>query len=156
MTQTQQMAQEVTLKYYPFPKQMLFHQDRYKVRHRAVFSGVGGGKTICGCFEMLSMLLENPKSVGYIFEPTYKMVRRILIPTLESKYLLGHPIDSNPIVSAISEATTASSFWMVKPFGLVAWKSLSLLRALTLMLCCWMRLSIFASLLSPKMLCYVG
>ena len=108
MTQIQQ--QEVTLKYYPFPKQMLFHQDRYKVRHRAVFSGVGGGKTICGCFEMVSMLLENPKSVGYIFEPTYKMVRRILIPTLESKYLLGHPIDSNPIVSAFKRSDNCIEF----------------------------------------------
>ena len=89
---------------------MLFHQDRYKVRHRAVFSGVGGGKTICGCFEMVSMLLENPKSVGYIFEPTYKMVRRILIPTLESKYLLGHPIDSNPIVSAYKRSDNCIEF----------------------------------------------
>ena len=91
---------EVTLKYNPFDKQQQFHKDRYKIRHRAVFSGVGGGKTLCGCFEILSMLIENPNSVGYVFEPTYKMVRRILIPTLESKYLLGRPIDSNPIVSA--------------------------------------------------------
>jgi Terminase large subunit, T4likevirus-type, N-terminal len=110
MTQTQQLEQEVTLRYYPFLKQMLFHRDRYKIRHRAVFSGVGGGKTICGCFEMLSMLLENPKSVGYIFEPTYKMVRRILIPTLESKWLLGHPIDSNPIVSTYNKSENLIQF----------------------------------------------
>ncbi len=103
MTQTQQLEQTVTLRYYPFPKQMLFHRDRYKIRHRAVFSGVGGGKTICGCFEILAMLLENKNSVGYIFEPTYKMVRRILIPTLESKWLLGHPIDNNPIVSILQQ-----------------------------------------------------
>ena len=110
MTQTQQLEQEVTLRYYPFAKQMLFHRDRYKIRHRAVFSGVGGGKTICGCFEILSMLLENKNSVGYIFEPTYKMVRRILIPTLESKYLLGHPIDSNPIVSAYKRSDNCIEF----------------------------------------------
>src|SRR5665647_1391557 len=109
MTQTQQ-EHTVTLRYYPFPKQMLFHRDRYKVRHRAVFSGVGGGKTICGCFEILSMLLENKNSVGYIFEPTYKMVRRILIPTLESKWLLGHPIDSNPIVTSYKRSDNCIEF----------------------------------------------
>ena len=73
---------EIVLMCCPFEKQRIFHNDRYKIRHRAVFSGVGGGKTICGCFEILSMLLENPNSVGYVFEPTYKMVKRILIPTL--------------------------------------------------------------------------
>ena len=110
MTQTLQIEQTVTLRYYPFPKQQAFHRDRYKVRHRAVFSGVGGGKTICGCFELLSMLLENPGAVGYIFEPTYKMVRRILIPTLESKWLLGHPIDSNPIVSTYNKSENLIQF----------------------------------------------
>ncbi len=55
---------EIILRYYPFEKQRIFHNDRYKIRHRAVFSGVGGGKTICGCFEILSMLLETPNSVG--------------------------------------------------------------------------------------------
>jgi phage terminase large subunit len=108
--QTLQKPQEVTLNYLPFPKQVAFHNDRYKIRHRAVFSGVGGGKTICGCFEILSMLLENPDSVGYIFEPTYKMVRRILIPTLENKWLLGHPIDSNPIVTAYNKSDNCIQF----------------------------------------------
>jgi phage terminase large subunit len=56
------------------------------------------------------MLLENPNSVGYVFEPTYKMVRRILIPTLESKWLLGHPIDSNPIVSAYNKSENLIQF----------------------------------------------
>lgn len=56
------------------------------------------------------MLLENPNSVGYVFEPTYKMVRRILIPTLESKWLLGHPIDSNPIVTAYKRSDNCIEF----------------------------------------------
>ncbi len=50
------------------------------------------------------MLLENPDAVAYVFEPTYKMVRRILIPTLESKYLLDRPIDANPIVQAYNRS----------------------------------------------------
>ena len=42
--------------------------------------------------------VENEGSVGYIFEPTYKMVRRTLLPTLENKWLLGKPLISNPYV----------------------------------------------------------
>lgn len=38
------------------------------------------------------------------------MVRRILIPTLESKWLLGHPIDSNPIVSAYNKSENLIQF----------------------------------------------
>ena len=89
---------ETTIRYYPQPKQELFHNDRYKIRHRACFCGVGAGKTICGLAEVIGILLENPGAVAYGFEPTYKMVRRILIPTLESKYLLGNPVESNPLV----------------------------------------------------------
>jgi hypothetical protein len=43
-------------------------------------------------------------AVAYGFEPTYKMVRRILIPTLESKYLLGTPVESNPLVLSAMNA----------------------------------------------------
>ena len=89
---------ETTIRYYPEPKQELFHNDRYRIRHRACFCGVGAGKTICGLAEVIGILLENPGAVAYGFEPTYKMVRRILIPTLESKYLLGNPVESNPLV----------------------------------------------------------
>jgi len=88
------------ISYYPFEEQKEFHDDRYHVRHRAVFSGTGGGKTYCGVDEVLGILFQNPKSVGYIFEPTYKMVRRILIPTLERKEFFGKPIESNPTVNA--------------------------------------------------------
>ena len=93
------LQSEVVLRYWPYPKQELFHRDRYKIRYRGVFAGTGSGKTLAGVFEDLSWILDNPGSVGYIFEPTYKMVRRILIPTLESKWLLGRPIESNPIVT---------------------------------------------------------
>lgn len=96
----QSLEQHAYIRYAPFLEQIPFHADRYKIRHRAVFSGTGGGKTFCGIFEILSILLENPKSVGYIFEPTYKMVRRILIPTLERKEFLGKPIESHPIVNS--------------------------------------------------------
>jgi len=110
MSQQSSEQNEVTIPYQPFPEQAAFHSDRYKIRHRAVFSGVGGGKTLCGCFELIMILIENPGAVGYIFEPTYKMVRRILIPTLESKLLLGHPIESNPIVSEYRRGDNCITF----------------------------------------------
>jgi hypothetical protein len=49
-----------------------------------VYYGVGAGKTICGLVKVIGILLENPGPLVYEFEPIYKMVRRILIPTLES------------------------------------------------------------------------
>jgi len=90
----------ITLKYEPHSKQALFHQGRYRYRYRAVFAGVGGGKTLCGLAEGLLWSMENPGSVGYVFEPTYRMVRRILIPTLQSPLLLGKPLEANPYVKA--------------------------------------------------------
>lgn len=93
------MSSLVTAKidYVPNPGgQHCFHSDRYKVKYRLISAGSGAGKTIAGVFEMLSWLVENPGAVGYVFEPTYKMVRRILIPTFEK--LLGSPLDSHPLV----------------------------------------------------------
>ena len=92
------MQQLTTITYEPHDKQTEFHKGRYTYRYRAAFAGVGSGKTLAGLAEGLTWALENPGSIGYVFEPTYKMVRRILIPTLESKWLLGKPITSNPYV----------------------------------------------------------
>lgn len=101
---------EVIFRYIPHSKQEGFHNDRYKIRYRAVFAGTGSGKTLCGVFETLSMLLENPRAVAYIFEPTYKMVTRILLPTLESHLLLGKPIESNPTVQAFRRGDNCIEF----------------------------------------------
>lgn len=90
---------EVLLRYNPDAgRQQQFHTDRYKVPYRAVFAGTGSGKTIAGCFEDISWCLDNNGIVGYVFEPTYKMVRRTLIPTLEHSKLLGNPLEINPVV----------------------------------------------------------
>lgn len=42
--------------------------------------------------------IENPGIVGYLFEPTYGMINKILIPTLERDILLGSPLESNPLI----------------------------------------------------------
>ena len=91
-----QLEQHCYLHYYPDAgKQKQFHLDRYKIPYRAIFAGTGSGKTISGVFEDISWCLENDGIVGYVFEPTYKMVRRTLIPTLEHPKLLGKPLESN-------------------------------------------------------------
>jgi len=90
----QKLQREWTIPYIPHEKQRPFHEDRYKYRFRLISGGTGSGKTIAGVWEMLSYLLDdNPGSVGYIFEPTYGMVRRNLIPKFQR--LLGLPIEAN-------------------------------------------------------------
>ena len=66
--------------------------------------------------EDLYWCLNYPGIVGYIFEPTYPMVRRILLPTLQN--LLGFPIESNPAVANYSRGDmkitfiNGSTLWM--------------------------------------------
>lgn len=90
------MLREVAIRYVPHSKQQLFHNDRYTVPFRLISAGTGSGKTFCGVFEILSWLIENNGCVGYIFEPTFRMVRRILIPTLQR--FLGFPLESSPLI----------------------------------------------------------
>lgn len=49
-------------------------------------------------FENLSWCLDNQGIVGLVFEPTFRMIRDILIPTLERDTLLGHPLEASPFV----------------------------------------------------------
>ena len=49
-----------------------------------VYCGVGVEKKICGLAEVKSILFENPGVVAYRFESTSKMVKPILISTLEN------------------------------------------------------------------------
>lgn len=97
----QTLQNEWTINYFPKAgKQEEFHSDRYQILYRLISAGTGAGKTIAGVFEVLAWLLENPGIVGYIFEPTYIMVNRILIPVLEK--LLGTPIEANPAIKKFS------------------------------------------------------
>ncbi len=102
---------EVLISYSPDAgEQETFHNDRYKIPYRAIFAGVGSGKTIAGVFEDISWCMENAGIVGYVFEPTYKMVRRVLIPTLEHPKILGAPLDTNPIISAFKRGDNCIEF----------------------------------------------
>jgi phage terminase large subunit-like protein len=62
-----------------------------------------------------------PGSVGYIFEPSYPMMKRILFPTLESKDFFGcsFPYTQNPYVANFSrddmrlDWINGSQWWFV-------------------------------------------
>lgn len=45
---------------------------RSPARHRAFIGGIGSGKTLAGCVEVLR---QPPGSVGFVIAPTYKMLR---------------------------------------------------------------------------------
>jgi hypothetical protein len=109
------------LKFYPHLSQIPFIAGRGVWTQRACLCGTGSGKTKIGCYEDLAWALEYPGSVGYIFEPSYPMIKRILFPTLESKDLLGcpYPFDKNPNVVEFSRGdmrltfANGSQWWFV-------------------------------------------
>jgi len=99
------------------PHQWRFHSERNKFFARLISAGTGAGKTIAGAYEAVCWAELYPQSVGYAFEPTYKMVRRNLIPTLEK--LLCVPIESHPLIANYHktdnrlEFYNGSQMWMI-------------------------------------------
>lgn len=79
-------------------KQQEFHNDRYEVYARLISAGTGSGKTRAGLQESWLWTWECPNSVGLLMEPTYGMLKRILIPALEE--ILGCSVDNH---SALKE-----------------------------------------------------
>jgi phage terminase large subunit-like protein len=111
--------EKIKLKYRPHQAQTLFHRDRYKVFARLISAGTGGGKTKAGGYEAFLWAFENPGSIGYAFEPTFKMVQRVLIPTLESPELFGAPLEASPLVKDFNRTMSRltlinnSQVWMI-------------------------------------------
>jgi hypothetical protein len=117
----QMIAGHDFLRFAPHPAQVPFLAGRDMYSQRACLCGTGSGKTKVGCYEDLVWALKYPGSVGYIFEPTYPMIKRILFPTLESKDLFGcaYPFEQNPLVANFSRVdmrltfTNGSQWWFV-------------------------------------------
>ena len=95
-------------KYVPHSAQLPFHLDGYKIRYRGVFGGTGSGKTLAGVAVDVRWLIENPGIVGYVFEPTYLMVKHILIPTLEK--ILGS-LTSSPLIKSFHQGDMHITLW---------------------------------------------
>lgn len=100
-------------------EQLEFHAARGIYFVRGAICGTGGGKTVCGLAEAISWAKQYPGSVGYIFEPSFPMVRRILLKTLERPLLLGRPYEANPDIESFNKGEmrinwrNGSEFWFV-------------------------------------------
>jgi len=108
---------QIKVKYDPFPKQREFHRDREEYFARLISAATGGGKTYAGAFESWVWAWKYPGSVGYAFEPTFKMVKRILVPTLEK--LFCKPLESFPFIARYNKTDSrldfenGSEMWMI-------------------------------------------
>jgi phage terminase large subunit len=71
-------VREVESRYLPHPKQVRFH--RAKELYRLFLAGIGTGKTLAGVHECISMSLQNPQCDGCIVEPTFPMIRDVMLP----------------------------------------------------------------------------
>ena len=100
-------------------EQLEFHAARGIYFARGAVCGTGGGKTVCGLAEAISWAKQYPGCVGYIFEPSFPMVRRILLKTLERPLLLGNPYEANPDIKNFNKSEmriewrNGSEFWFV-------------------------------------------
>ena len=109
------------LRYCPHPAQLPFHAGKGIYSQRACLCGTGSGKTKAGLAEDARWALDYPGSVGFIFEPSYPMMKRILFPTLESKDFFGcpYPFTQNPYVADFNrgdmrlEWFNGSQWWFV-------------------------------------------
>jgi hypothetical protein len=101
--------------------QLDFHAGRGIYSQRSCLCGTGAGKTKAGLVEDVAWALEYPGSVGFIFEPSYPMIKRILFPTLESRDFFNcrYPFTSNPYVADFSRSDmrldwfNGSQWWFV-------------------------------------------
>lgn len=111
------VGQELWLQHRPHPAQLPFHQDRYLVPWRVLLGGTGSGKTRAGVWESIQWCLANQGFVGAIYEPTYNMVKKTIIPMLERYF--GYPIESCPAIEYFNRsdlvlrfAQTGSTLWL--------------------------------------------
>jgi|LSQX01.2.fsa_nt_gb hypothetical protein len=108
-------------RYCPHPAQLVFHAGKGVYSQRACLCGTGSGKTKCGLAEDVRWALDYPGSVGFIFEPSYPMMKRILFPTLEGEDFFGcrFPFTENPCVAGFSRGdmrldwVNGSQWWFV-------------------------------------------
>ena len=104
MTSSQQPHQFNFMQYCPHREQLKFHAGMSIYSQRAVLCGTGAGKTLAGLYEDIRWARDYPGSVGYIFGPTYPMIRRNIFQTLESPLLLGtpYPFTNSPLIKSCS------------------------------------------------------
>lgn len=73
-----------------------FFEQRLWHRWRALLGGTGSGKTFAGVLEVIFWCLNYPGVEGIIFEPTYAMIKRNILPLLD--FILGSPFEDSPFI----------------------------------------------------------
>lgn len=107
---SQKLLEPVKILFQPDPQQIPFFNERYNYRYRLISGGTGSGKTIAGCYEDLYWCIKYPGIRGAIFEPTYRMIKDILIPTFQNKWLFNSLIDNSPLVSNFNKSDMIIDF----------------------------------------------
>ena len=100
--------ENLVIPYKAHEAQRPFHKERHNHKFRLLCGGTGSGKTFAGVVEDIFWCIKNPGIVGYVFEPTYPMVKRILIPTLEG--ILGLPLERSPLISNFNRGDMRLTF----------------------------------------------
>jgi hypothetical protein len=110
---------DVGLPYDPHEKQQPFHLDRCEWRWRAIIAGTGSGKTHAGMAELVSYVFNYPGAQGIVWEPTFPMIRTILIPKFEEFLGLvpGADLATSPLIKEFNK-TEMMILWK---FGSRTW-----------------------------------
>lgn len=79
-------AKPLVARYFPSPGQLAFHQDRGKVRERALLCGTGGGKTYAAAYECFEITLKEPPSTLVAAAPDYPQLDQSIYATLKNLF----------------------------------------------------------------------
>ena len=98
---TQETTIRETIKSEPHHGQRAFHRERLQHRWRALLGGTGSGKTYAGVLEVIYWCLTYPGVEGVIFEPTFGMIKRNILPLFNA--ILGSPFERSPFVKSFNK-----------------------------------------------------
>lgn len=107
---------EFSLPYKANKGQFPFHKARLNYEWRGLIGGTSSGKTKGGSAELVYYNMKYPGAEGAVFAPTFGMLKRNIIPSLES--LLGAPIENSPVVKSFHKGDmvitwfTGSRTWL--------------------------------------------
>jgi hypothetical protein len=85
------------------PNQYDFHQARYTYKFRIVICGERAGKTLSNVAEAITWSMTYPRCVGWLGEPDYPRVKKILEPAF-SKILGKQNIDHSPLINGYNRS----------------------------------------------------
>jgi len=107
---------DLTESYHPLPHQAMFHSwqpDGTDLLIKAIVVGYGGGKTYSMAHEMLALAIENAPIPVLIVEPTYPMVRDIVVPAYEELFdTLGMSYTYNQNANRITVPEFNAQIWL--------------------------------------------